>query len=62
MSIIPAFVARPVPAGLSELLNAQAVPNISLEDACANCSHLDGDDVDYPKVSCRSSGMHDSTD
>jgi len=45
------FVPRPVPAGLAEQLAEHKVPFVSLEDACKNCSHLDGDDVDYPKVS-----------
>ncbi len=47
---MPGFVARPLPAGLAEQLAEHKVPFETLEDACKNCSHLDGDDLDYPKV------------
>lgn len=44
------FVARPLPPGLTEQLAEHQVPFETLEEACRNCSHLDGDDVDFPKV------------
>lgn len=48
---MPGFVPRPLPAGLPEQLAEHKVPFETLENACKNCSHLDGDDIDFPKVS-----------